>query len=652
MCGITGFWRLSRPDGSEGAQLDAMMRQLTHRGPDGMGRHLDAARGLAMGHTRLSIIGLETGAQPLTRGKDLVLTVNGEFYDYKPIRASLVRGGAHFQSKSDSEIALPLYRRHGLDFVHHLRGEFAIALFDASRNRLVLVRDRFGVKPLHVHIKDRAVYWGSEIKSLLVNPDVPGELDAKAAMGQMMNLMLPGQTAFSEIAKVRPGHMMVIEKHGEHLQVAQHKYWDLDFPPEEEYGDSSDAVAHTEAVAEGLQDAVRTRLEADVPVGCYLSGGIDSCSILGLAGALQQSPVKAFTISFDHHAYDEAEPAKEMARSVNADQEILSLDSTDLYGDSYVEAVRHAERAFYNPFSVAKWHLSRRVRDSGYRVVVTGEGSDELFAGYPFFKQDLLRHGTPQQRAALGNVAQDNAIFRGATISEEALDHPELTRVCGFTPAWIQPWMTTLKRARPLLADDVLEDLNGYEPVGLLADTLDATRLDGRHVLDKAQYTYAKTLMESQVLGWSGDRMDMAHSMEARPAFLDHKLAERATLVPPPLRIRNGVEKWILREAMKGLLPESLYKRPKFAFMAPPSHVDQSKRTAVRGLCDRYLSGENIRRVGLFDPARVDGFIRQAANQDDQTECVRNDVILNHLLGLHILHAELLTPCRAASRAA
>jgi asparagine synthase (glutamine-hydrolysing) len=300
MCGITGFW-LTRPlRDSDDAQLRRMMHTLQHRGPDGHGMHLERERGLAMGHTRLSIIDLETGGQPLLSSDERrVLTTNGEFYDYKVIRTRLICDGARFVSKTDSEIALHLYERFGLDFVEHLRGEFAVALFDAERERLVLVRDRFGIKPLYLHVDATGVRWGSEIKAILAHADVRARLDRRAVLHQMMQTMVPGTTAFEGVQAVLPGEMVIVTRDGDRLALRRHRYWDAVFPDAAEHDASADPAPFVAGVREHLMDAVRARLEADVPVGCYLSGGIDSCSILGLATGMQQSHVKAFTIGFD-----------------------------------------------------------------------------------------------------------------------------------------------------------------------------------------------------------------------------------------------------------------------------------------------------------------------------------------------------------------
>ncbi len=649
MCGIVGYWRLDGLETRARANLSAMMDLLVHRGPDGRGQHLDPARGLAMGHTRLKIIDLHTGDQPLlSPDGQTVLTANNEFYDFKPIRAGLSCLGERFASKSDAEIALALYRRHGLDFVDQLRGEFAFALYDGVEERLVLVRDRFGIKPLYIHQTDNAIYWASEIKALLCHPEVPRRLDRKAALNQMMQTMVPGTTAFAEIEAVRPGHMLVLRRRGDRLERDERVYWDINFPKAKDRSGHAGPDEWVEGVRDRLVDAVRVRLEADVPVGCYLSGGIDSCSILGIATAMQQSPVKAYTISFDDPAYDESSIAAEMARATGAEQEVLHLRARELYGDYFSRVVWHAERTFYNTLAVAKWHMSRRVRESGYKSVITGEGSDELFSGYPFFKKDLFIHA-----AAEGDQSQDfaalraqmeasNAVFEGAILAEERAVHPAWVELIGFTPSWIQPWILTLDVARPLMAASVRDELADYDPVAAIANTIDRSQLEGRHLLDRVQYSWIKTMLEGQILTWGGDRVDMANSMESRPAFLDHNVAEFARMIPPEFRIHDGTEKWVLREAMRGILPRVLYEREKFAFMAPPSNTDPQKRAAIDALIDRHASRDALVEAGLFDPDRVAAFFAMSRASEDRAQAVRYDILINHILGLQILHQEFV----------
>ena len=394
-------------------------------------------------------------------------------------------------------------------------------------------------------------------------------------------------------------------------------------------------------------EAIQLRLEADVPVACYLSGGIDSCSILGVAAACQQSPVKAFTIGFDDSDYDETAIAREMAEAVGADQDILTVQGSDLY-DHFARTIWHTERSIYNTFTVAKLLMSEHVQQAGYKVVVTGEGSDELFAGYPQLRLDMILHGmddaTPAERAELEAWLQEsNRLFQGNLLAQKRLDDPALTDRVGFTPSSLQSWLSSAPQAMSLLQADHRQRLQGYSPGEAIAHTLDPQQLAGRHPLDKAQYVWIKTQFESQVLGWAGDRVDMANSMEARPAFLDHPLVEFAVTIPPSLRFRGQKDKYILRETMRELLPETLYNRQKFAFMAPPAHTDPAKQKAMLGLSEQYLSPEAIATAGLLDQPTVSTlFDRYHQSATPVAEQVQLDAMINHLLSVQILHEHFI----------
>ena len=643
MCGIAGLWSPSTYDSDTESYAQAMADKMYHRGPDGHGFHFDPDNGLAMVHTRLSIIGLDAGDQPIfgqqgdgTGG--LVLTANGEFYDYKRIRGLLRTDGYTFTTKSDSEIALKLYRKHGLDFVHQLRGEFAFSLFDEEKQQLILVRDRFGIRPLFYHLGDNGFFWGSEMKAMLAHPAVPREVCPKAQLHQMMQVMVPGMTLFKHIKALLPGHMLIVSKKDDGtFELEEKRYWDAEFPLDGEHDDLPDEE-HIENVRRALVESITLRLEADVPVACYLSGGIDSCSIIGMAAAIQQSPVKAFTISFDDDRYDEAAIATEMAEMAGADQDILNVKAVDLYGKNFEDAVFYSERTFYNTLGVAKMLMSKHVREVGYKVVITGEGSDELFGGYAQFKADYFLHDPELAASGAGEeMKKRNAIFSGSVLAEQQISHPAFEEVMGFTPSWIQPWMLVLERVKPLLSDAFKEKLGDYDPIAAIAHSLDRSMLDGRHVLDKVQYSWIKTMLEGQILNWGGDRVDMANSLESRPAFLDHHVAELAMRIPPHVRIRDGVEKWVVREAMKHVLPEVLYKREKFAFMAPPAHTDVEKTKEINKLIDKWLSSEEIAEHGIFDEAKLNQSIEDYRKSDDHTANTRKDIILNHAIALHAI---------------
>ncbi|MCB2048797.1 MAG: asparagine synthase (glutamine-hydrolyzing) [Novosphingobium sp.] len=642
MCGIAGVWSPKTYREDMPAIAERMADRMHHRGPDGWGKHLDAGLGLAMIHTRLSIIGLNAGDQPIFGREDdgtgdLIMTVNGEFYDYKRLRGLLRTDGYLFNTKSDSEIALKLYHQHGLDFVSHLRGEFAFAIFDKAKQQMILVRDRFGIRPLFWHASEKGFFWGSEMKAMLAHPDVPREVCPKAQLHQMMQVMVPGMTLYEGIHALKPGHMLIVSKTDDGFDVEERRYWDAEFPLDGQHDDLPDEE-HIENVRKALVESIAFRLEADVPVACYLSGGIDSCSIIGMAAAIQQSPVKAFTISFDDDRYDEAHIATEMAEMAGADQDILRVKALDLYGKNFEDAVFYSERTFYNTLGVAKMLMSKHVRDVGYKVVITGEGSDELFGGYAQFKADYFLHDPAYAQTSAGDdMKQRNAIFAGSVLAETQISHPAFEEVMGFTPSWIQPWMLTLERVKPLLSDEFKAKLGDYDPIAAIAYSLDKSMLDGRHVLDKVQYSWIKTMLEGQILNWGGDRVDMANSLESRPAFLDHHVAELALRIPPHVRIRDGIEKWVVREAMKHVLPEVLYKREKFAFMAPPAHTDAAKTAEINKLIDKWLSSERIAEVGLFDEAKLRQSIEDYRKSDDHAANTRKDIILNHAIALHAM---------------
>ncbi len=641
--------------------LVAMAAIQYHRGPDGFGwRRMP---GVGLSHARLSIIDLDEnrGRQPFeTADGRLMLSKNGELYDYQRIRADLTSRGARFLTKSDSEIILHLYPRYGLEeTLKDLRGEFAFALYDSDEERLLLVRDRFGIKPLYWTQTADGVVFGSELKVLFAHPDVPRAFDPAGVYHQLMQTIVPGTTAFRGVHQVPPGHVVEVRRRHGRLQIAQFKYWDMDFPQAGDHVDSTDEEEHIESVREGLLEAVQMRLEADVPVGSYLSGGIDSCAILGLAAACRQGPVKAFTIGFDNEAYDESPIATQMAEATGADQDILRLDASHLY-DNFVETLWHTERTIYNTLGVAKLLMSRHVREVGYKVVLTGEGSDELFGGYPAFRRDMFVHGLdqlpPAERAEWqALLAESNELFKGAMLAEDEVVNPALEARVGFTPSCLQPWLASAERVPDLLEPSVAETLAGYDPGAAIAERLDADMLEGRHPLDRAQYVWIKTMLEGQILTWGGDRVDMANSMEARPAFLDHHLAARATRIPPSLRIKGRTEKYVLREAMKGLLPEVLYRREKFAFMAPPAHTDPHKWAAMRELANEYLSDQAIAAAGVLSRDGV-GRLFDLHDDPDLTAATQNklDAVINHLLGVQILHHQFVAadiPAMARAKA-
>ncbi len=651
MCGIAGIFHVDKSKPISRHLLTNMAAIQYHRGPDGFGVEVMDDRGVGFSHARLTIIDLneDRARQPFRSSNNrLLLAHNGEFYDFKRIRADLTSRGAKFITKSDSEIILHLYPRYGLDeTLKHLRGEFAFALYDKEEDALHLVRDRFGIKPQYYYVHNETVVFGSEIKVVMAHPDVPRAFDNEGLLHQLMQVMVPGTTPYKGIRQVKPGHIVTFKRVGREFKITERAYWDFEFPEQDDHQKKTSEDKSIETVREGLTEAVRLRLEADVPVGCYLSGGIDSCSILGLSAAMHQDPVKAFTIGFVDKCYDETPIAQEMALATGADQDILRLDGADLYGH-FEETVWHAERTIYNTLAVAKFLMSRHVRSCDYRVVVTGEGSDELFAGYPSFRQDLFLHGLDhlpdeERKQWQEMLGASNTLFKGAMLAAQEYQDKALTETIGFTPSCLQPWLACEQTARFVLNKDYVASLKDYTPGAAIANSLNPAMLHNRHPLDKAQYVWSKTMLEGQILTWGGDRVDMANSMEARPAFLDHHFAETATRIPPTHRIKNRTEKYVLKEAMKGLLPKTLYEREKFAFMAPPATVNPKKWAKMMELAEIHLSLKATQKTGLLDGDNVKSVLDEAQNEEtDRSRKVQLDAIINHMLGVQILHEKLI----------
>ncbi|HSR51071.1 MAG TPA: asparagine synthase (glutamine-hydrolyzing) [Acidobacteriota bacterium] len=660
MCGIAGIFHHDREKPVDRQTLTAMAAIQHHRGPDGFG--VEVMPGVGFSHARLAIIDLcETGNQPLvSQDGRMMLTHNGEFYDFQRLRADMTSRGERFHTKTDSGLALALYRRFGLArTLEELRGEFAFGLYDSQDDHLLLVRDRFGIKPLYWTRTADSLVFGSEIKVLFAHPEVKRNFSSQGVFHQLMQTIVPGSTPFEDVHQVQPGHVLSIKRRDGRLNIREYPYWDMEFPPLNEQARGRSEEDCIESVRAKLLEAVQLRLVADVPVGCYLSGGIDSCSILGLAAAVRQDPVKAFTIGFDNADYDESPIAREMAESVGAEQDILRLDSSHLY-DHFVETHWHTERTIYNTLGVAKLLMSRHVHETGYKVVVTGEGSDELFAGYPSFRRDMFLHGLEhmpedERRQWRRMLAESNQLVKGAMLAAEEFHDEALDELCGFTPACLQPWLDASRRVPAILSGDLRSQLEDYQPGRAIAEQIDPEAIKGRHPLDIAQYVWIKTQLEGQILTWGGDRVDMANSMEARPAFLDHHLAEEAARIPPSYRIKGRIEKYVLREAMKGLLPKVLYEREKFAFMAPPAHTSEDEEEAFRTLLDTYLSDEAVKDSGLLDPQGVkEVFDVHDSPDSSHSTLVQLDALINHMLGVQILDRDFVEadlPARARKTA-
>jgi len=367
MCGIAALFSQSKAVSKHA--LEGAVRSLIHRGPDNQSVWLSPDQRVGLGHTRLSIIDLTTGDQPIANESERVhIVVNGEFYDFERQRGELEQRGHRFRTRSDSEIALHLYEDFGTHCVRRLRGEFAFVLWDESNDLLLAARDRFGIKPLYYAVHDDALYLASEVKALFA-AGVPARWDHEYFYQHATGPAMPDRTLFEGVHQVPPGHYLIATRNSLRVQ----RYWEFDYTPAAELATSKrDERSYVEEFAAVFEEAVRLRMRADVPVGCYLSGGLDSCAVLGFAARNSSAPIQAFTLTFDQAAYDEGDIAREMAALVGANFYPIPIKQSDI-ADHFADAIWHSETVFSNGHGVSKYLLSRAVRDAGYKVVYTAK---------------------------------------------------------------------------------------------------------------------------------------------------------------------------------------------------------------------------------------------------------------------------------------
>lgn len=625
---MCGFLATFCPDGDvTNDRLCRALATLRHRGPDGEQTWIDRHRRVGLGHARLSIIDLTTGDQPIaSEDESIHAVVNGELYDFERIRAELEAAGHRFGTRSDSEILVHLYEEYGTSCVHHLRGEFAFVLWDAKNDLLFAARDRFGVKPLYYHRSGRDLLLASEVKALFA-AGVPARWDFEAAYQALTSIAYGDRSFFDGVLQVPPGHMIVASDR--HVQVA--RYWDFDYPREDAAAPAGDEREQLAAFREVLHEAVRVRLRADVPVGCYLSGGLDSCAVLGIAQKHAPRPIRAFTISFNDKAFDEEPIAREMAAHAGAEFHSIGV-TDDAVADHFADAVWHAETVFHNAHGIAKYLLSRFVNQSGYKVVLTGEGSDEILAGYPHFRRDLwlaeAKHDPEALARRLCELDATNQISRGLLLpAEDARPIPSVVRRLGFVPTWIQAAAEIGERVLALLAPALVERFGGRDSVALFLDRLDVRgQLTGRHPVNQSLYLWSKAILPNYILSVLGDRMEMANAVEGRVPFLDHHVVEAAVRLPIGLKIKGTIEKHALREATRDVLTDTVYRRQKHPFLAPPTSTTRSPR--LQTLIEDTLRSDAMRAQPFFDPAQAIALLDRMRAADDATRAPLDPALL------------------------
>ena len=635
MCGIIGFFSRHRPN-SEVA-LHRATRSLNHRGPDGQRHWMSPDGRVALGHTRLSIIDLTTGDQPIaSEDQRIRIVVNGEFYGYEAIQRELERSGHRLATRSDSEIALHLYEDLGTQCLHRLRGEFALILWDEASRTLFAARDRFGIKPLFYAFYNETLYLASEAKALFA-AGVPTNWDAESIYHCVEYGGHPVRTLFDGVFQVPPGHYLIATD--KHIQL--HQYWDFNYPATDGAAPLRSDAEYATEFRSALEEAVRIRLRADVPVGCYLSGGLDSCAVLGLAAKHHAGSIRAFTLTFDRAEYDEGEIAKEMAAKAGAEFFPIPIRQDDL-ADHFADAIACSENLCFNAHGVAKYLLSRAVRNAGYKVVLTGEGSDEVLGGYPHFRRDVLLHNAQGQdpevvASLLEQLNERNPVSRGLLLPDgEAGPLTRVRNLLGFVPSWIEAFSARAWKTRHVFSETFLTQFRNHEGFQPLLNNTDVRgQLVGRDPLHQSLYLWAKTVLPGYILTILGDRMEMAHSVEGRVPFLDHRVVEVIRSQPVNQKVRGTTEKYVLREAARDVITDTVYRRQKHPFLSPPATLNPDQRLSA--LVQDTLRGPVVTSIPFLDRSKVVRLLDSVHAMDDGAR-VANDQVLMTLVSICVLH--------------
>jgi asparagine synthase (glutamine-hydrolysing) len=615
MCGITGILNLTEPDIISVEVIAQMAGYLNHRGPNESGIYIDDWVGIAQ--TRLSIIDLTGGTQPIhNEDKTLWIVFNGEIYNYIELRNSLSISGHKFYTDSDTEIILHLYEEKQENCLQHLNGQFAFAIWDSKKRKIFIARDRVGKKPFYYTVCGDQFIFASEIKAILANNKVKRELDQKA-MDQVFTFWttLPGRTMFKDIKELPAGSYLSIT--GNNVTVKQ--YWDFDFALRHELTNynTNEIISYSKEL---LIDSIGIRLRADVPVGCYLSGGLDSSGITTFVKHNFNNQLNTFGIRFEDADFDEGQYQKEMVSKINVEhKEILATNKS--IGELVPEVVWHTEIPLLRLSPVPLFMLSELVHQSGFRVVLTGEGADEIFGGYNIFRETLIRafwakYPDSTMRPRLLEKLYPY-IFKDkrskSTLSsffKVGIDQPDNP----FFSHLIR-WNNTAKIKR-FFNENITNPAQDYDSLSELKEHL-PEKFKEWDSLSKAQYLEMKIFMSDYLLSSQGDRVAMAHSLEIRMPYLDYRLIEFMGKVPSYLKIRGLNEKFILKKIFKDILPQSILNRPKHPYRAP---IKNSLLNNNLSYVDYYLSEEKLKSYNIFDHSMVKKLTDKLRKADKSSE--------------------------------
>lgn len=631
MCGLAGIinYQTGLTDSPE--QITEMLRVIQHRGPDHTGYSL--TRNNHFGHTRLSIIDLNNGDQPVyNKSRSVCVVFNGEIYNYIELKKQFLTDYP-FYTESDTEVIVALYEKFGIDFIHYLNGQFAIALYDVNLKKTYLIRDRVGICPLFYYSLGNTLYFSSEIKSLLQVPEVSPQINLPG-FSDFIHLWAPlsPDTLFEDIYEVRPGCFLDISNRG----VNEIRYWDFDYDPGSLNLELEDAAAQLDEL---LHDAVSIRLRSDVPVGAYLSGGLDSSIILSYLCA-QDQDLSTFSLTFSDEGLNEEVYQKEVSDYFSTHHHSVEANN-HLIADHFRECIHYTESPLFRTSPVPMMLLSHKVHEEGYKVVLTGEGSDEVFGGYDIFKEARIREfwsrfpDSACRPALLKKIYPylDLSKIRSTDYLKQAFGH-NLTHTDHLLYSFYTRASTT-SAVYDFLIDEVRAEVN--RDMESRAREKLAIAPQQYNVFNTAQYVESRTIMPGYILSSQGDRMLMANSVEGRFPFLDHRVIEFAGKLKNRFKMNGLNEKYILKKMVTKSIPNSVLTRPKQPYRAPDINALLCSRD--NHLMD-YLSQEQIEKNRFFDSRRVNMLLKKV--RAGRAKSIKDNMLFTIILSTQIWMEEFI----------
>ena len=601
MCGIVGVIHLTEQP-VDARVIERMAVVLTHRGPDDAGTFVDGHVGF--GHRRLKIIDVSSaGHQPMSNKDETIwITFNGEIYNFLELRAELERTGRAFVSRSDTEVVIQAYEEWGEQCVERFNGMFAFGLWDSRRKRFILVRDRIGVKPLFYYLDEEKLLFASEIKAILQYPQVDTELDHSAIYDYIsLNYVPSPKTPFTHIRSLLPGHLLTVQDG----RIKVEEYWDLHFDHTEQTRTEAEYV---EEMVDLIRDSVRHRLISDVPLGAFLSGGVDSSAIVYFMAQSGHEPLKTFNVSFKESSYDESPYARVAARHAGASHSEVTCTADD-FRDLMETIAWHADNLTADLSMVPMYLVARLAREQ-VTVVLSGDGGDELFGGYLTYQADLLARYYRRLPGWLRQLAQPMAAVLPSSSRKESFDYKlrKFLEGAALPPERAHyTWRTIFSDSEKLqvLSSDFLETVHGQDSADCYRRPFGEAKASSE--MDKIFYSDFKVFLADSILP-KVDSMTMANSLEARGPLLDYRLAELSARIPPSMKIKGLDTKHIFKKAMAPYLPRSIVSRKKEGFHTPMAYWFRSE---LRPFVNDVLCDENLRPIGIFDLQYIDEIKRQ-----------------------------------------